>query len=213
MRLHLRASNIARRAIAAIGATAVAFAMLGTGALAAAPVVHDHISSSSAAATNTVCAGTICTATSVFVIVDSSGGASQACLDMTRYDSVAFVVLGYETGCAPLAPAGFSIDTKALANAALSPIDITLQAFTCGASGCVPTGATRVAQVSATYAGVGDTNTFRANSKSTFRGCTMYFVGKGSSRDATATLTVGTESLSGVGSLFTSTQMIKVLCH
>ena len=41
MRLHLRASNIARRAIAAIGATAVAFAMLGTGALAAAPVVHD----------------------------------------------------------------------------------------------------------------------------------------------------------------------------
>jgi len=41
----------------------------------------------------------------------------------------------------------------------------------------------------------------------------MYFVGKGSSREATAALIIGTESLDALGSLFTSTQKIKVLCH
>ena len=93
------------------------------------------------------------------------------------------------------------------------PIDITLQAFTCDSNGCLPTGAPRVAHLGATYTGVGDTNTFRSNSKSTFGGCTMYFVGKGSSRNATASFTVESQSLDALGSLFTSTQKIKVLCH
>ena len=211
MRLHL--SNPVRRSVSAIAATAVVFAMLGGVALAAAPVVRDHTASSGAGATNTDCAGTVCTATSVFVLVDASAGPSQACLDITRYDSVAFMLLGYENGCAPLAESGFSMDTKGLASAALSPVDITLQAFTCDSSGCLPTGATRIAQVSATFTGVADINTFRSNSKSTFGGCTMYFVGKGSSRNATASLTVGSQSLDALGSLFTSTQKIKVLCH
>ena len=85
--------------------------------------------------------------------------------------------------------------------------------FTCDTAGCVPTGTTRVARVSATYTGVGVVNTFRANSKSTFGGCTMYFVGKGASREATAALTIGTESLDALASLFTSTQKTKVVCH
>ena len=213
MRLQLGTSNIVRRSITVIAATTLVFAMLGGAALAAPPVVRDHFASSGAGATNTVCVGTVCTATSVFVIVDNSGGPSQACVDITRYDSVAFALLGYENGCAPLAESGFSMDTKDLASAALSPIDITLQAFTCDSNGCLPTGAPRVAHVGATYTGAGDTNTFRSNSKSTFGGCTMYFVGKGSSRNATASFTVESQSLDALGSLFTSTQKIKVLCH
>jgi hypothetical protein len=213
MRLQLDTSNIVRRSITVIAATTLVLTMLGGAALAAPPVVRDHIASSGAGATNTACVGTVCTATSVFVVVDNSGGPSQACLDITRYDSVALMLLGYENGCAPLVEGGFSMDSKGLASAALSPIGITVQAFTCDSSGCVPTGAPRVAHVSATYAGIGDTNTFRSNSKSTFGGCTMYFVGKGSSRDATASLTVGSQSLDALGSLFTSTQKIKVLCH
>ena len=126
--------------------------------------------------------------------------------------ALAFAMLGGTALAAP--PVGRDhIDTKDLAGAALSPIDITLQAFTCDTAGCVPTGTTRVAHVSATYNGVGVVNTFRANSKSTLGGCTMYFVGKGSSREATAALIIGTESLDALGSLFTSTQKIKVLCH
>jgi hypothetical protein len=197
----------------AIAATVVAFAMLGGSALAAPPVVRDHITSTGAFAANNVCVGTLCTSTSVFVVVNSGDGPTQACLDITRYDSTAgFAVLGYETGCAPLSEGAFAIDTKGLASAALSQIDITLEAFACNASGCQPTG-TRTARVSATYTGIGDIGTFRSNSKSTFGGCAMYFVGKGSSREATATLTIDGQSLEAAGSLVASTQKIKVLCH
>jgi hypothetical protein len=41
----------------------------------------------------------------------------------------------------------------------------------------------------------------------------MYFVGKGTSREASATLSIGTQSLDALGSLFTSTQKTKVICH
>ena len=213
MRIHPRTSNIVGRTISVVAAAALAFAMLGGTALAAPPVVRDHIVSSGAFAGTNVCAGTICTATSVYVVVNTPDGPSQACLDITRYDSALFVPLGYETGCSPLAEGAFSIDTKDLAAATLTPIDITLQAFACDATGCLPTGATRMAHVAATYAGTGVVNTFRANSKSTFAGCAMYFVGKGSSREAAATLTIGTQSLDAFGSLFTSTQKTKVICH
>jgi hypothetical protein len=152
----------------------------------------------------------------VFVIVDSSGVPSQACLDIARFETTGptgFVPLGFETGCvSPLADGDFSIDTKSLATAGLSQVGIPVQSFTCNETGCSPTG-TRTAQVSATYTGVGDPSSFRANSKTTFGGCTMYFVGKGISRDATATLTVDSQSLGALGSLFASTQKIKALCH
>jgi len=213
MPVHHSTSKIIERVVTSVAAMALAFAMLGSTALAAAPVVREHITSSGAGAGNNVCVGNLCTATSVFVIVNSPTGPAQACLDITRYDSTVFAPLGYETGCALLAEGGFSIDTKGLAGAALSPIDITLQAFTCDTAGCVPTGTTRVARVSATYTGVGVVNTFRANSKSTFGGCTMYFVGKGSSREGTAALIIGTESQDALASLFTSTQKTKVVCH
>ena len=214
MRVHLPTAHVIRRAVSAIAATAVALAMLGTSALAAPPVVRDHTVSSSAGAGINVCVGTICTATSVFAFVNNPDGPSQACLDISRYEQIEtnFVLLGYETGCAPLAQDSFSIDTKGLTAAALSPTEIALSAFTCDSTGCNPTG-TRTAQVSATYTGVGDLNAFRSNSKSTFGGCTMYFVGKGSSREAVATLTIDGRSLDARGSLFASTQKIKVLCH
>jgi hypothetical protein len=214
MRVHLSMPHVIRRATSAIAATAVAFAMLGGTALAAPPVVRDHIASTGAAAASSVCVGTVCTATSVFAIVNTPGGPTQACLDITRYEQVgtSFVLLSYETGCAPIAESSFSIDAKGLTSAALSPSEIQVQAFRCDATGCSPTGM-RTALVSATYTGVGGLNTFRSNSKSTFGGCTMYFVGKGSSREATATLTIDSQSLDALGSLFTSTQKIKVLCH
>ena len=203
-----------QRTAAAVAAGALAFAMLGGNALAASPVAHDQITSTGAGAANNVCVGAVCTATSVFAIVNSPGGPTQACLDITRYEQVAtgFVPLGYETGCAPIAESALSFDTRGLSSAALSSTEITVQAFTCDASGCSPTG-TRTALVSATYTGIGELDTFRSNSKSSFRGCTMYFVGKGSSREAAATLTIDGRSLEALGSLSTSSQKIKVICH
>jgi len=214
MRVHLFTRRVIGRALSAIAATAVAFAVLGSSALAAPPVVRDHTASSGGAASNTVCVGTVCTTTSLFAIVDNPDGPAQACLDISSYDKteMGFVPLGYETGCTPIAPSSFSIDTKDLTTASLAPTAILVQAFTCNSTGCNPTGS-RTALVSATYAGVGDLATFRSNSKSTFGGCSMYFVGKGSSREATATLTIDSRSLDALGSLFTSTQKIKVLCH
>jgi hypothetical protein len=214
MRVHLTTPPVIRRTVSAIAATAVAFAMLSNAALAAPPVVRDHIANSGAGATNTVCEGNICTSTSVLVIVNSPDGPSQACLDISRYakTDTGFVGLGYETGCAPLTEGAFSIDAKGLANATLSNLDVVLQAFTCDTNVCQPT-TTRTATVRATWTGVGDLNTFRSNSKSTFGGCSMYFVGKGSQRQATATLTVDGRSLDAAGYLAVSTQKIKVLCR
>lgn len=216
MRVHPRPSEIIGRAVTFITTAALAFAMLGSSALAAPPVVRDRIVSTSAGASNNVCDGSLCTSTSVFAFVNSPEGPSQACLDITRYARTGpdgFVLLGSERGCASVAEGGFSIDTKGLASATLAPIDITVEAFTCDAAGCSPTGETRTAHVSATYAGAGALNTFRSNSKSTFGGCTMWFGGKGSSRDATATLNIDSRSLDALGSLFTSTQRIKVSCQ
>lgn len=214
MRVHLPTPNFIRRTLGAVAAGTLAFAMLGGSALAA-PPVREHIASRSAGAGNLVCNGPECTATSVFVFVNSPDGPSQACLDISRYETVgtSFILLGFETGCADLAEGSFSIDTRTLSGAALSPTEITVQAYECDATSCNPTGSPRTALVSATYTGVGDVSTFRSNSKSTFGGCTMYFGGKGSSRNATATLTVDGRSFEAPGSLFTSTQRVKVLCH
>ena len=209
-------SNRIRRTVISVATGALALAMLGGTALAAPPVVREHTGSTSAGAANVVCEGTVCTSTSVFAFVNSPDGPSQTCLDITSYDEAGptgFILLGYETGCAPLAPDGLIIDTKGLASAALAPTDITVQTFSCDLTACTPTGGTRTVRVSATYAGVGDLNTFRSNGKSTFGGCTMYFGGKGSSRQATAMLTIDGQSLDAAGSLGTSTQKIRVLCH
>jgi hypothetical protein len=213
MRVQLHAKRAIRQVASGIAGAAVALAILGSSALAAPPVVRDHTASSGAGTSNTVCVGTVCTVTSIFAVVNNPDGSTQACLDITRYDQagMSFVLLGYETGCTSIAQ-GFSIDAKGLSGAALSATDITVQAFTCDATGCNPAG-TRMARVSATYTGIGDVFTFRANSKSTFGGCAMYFVSKGSSREATANLIVDGRSFDAVGSLYTSTQKIKILCH
>jgi hypothetical protein len=215
MRVHQFTSNVIRKAVSAVATGALAFAMLGSSALAAPPVVREHIASRSAGAGNLVCNGPECTSTSVFVFVNAPDGPSQACLDISRYEMVgtSFILLGWEFGCADLAEGSFSIDTKSLSGAALSTTEVTLQAYECDATGCNPTGATRTAVIGATYTGVGDVITFRSNSKQTFGGCTMYFGGKGSSRNATATLTINGQSVEASGSLFTSTQRVKVLCH
>ena len=214
MRVHLRPQSVIRRSFSAVAAAAIVFTMLGSAALAAPPVVRDHIANSGAGATNTVCEGNICTSTSVLVIVNTPDGPSQVCLDISRYakTETGFVGLGYETGCVPLTEGAFSIDARDLANATLSSVDVVLQAFTCDATACQPT-STRTAAVRATWTGVGDINTFRSNSKSTFGGCSMYFVGKGSQRQATAILTTDGRSLDANGYLAVSTQKIKVLCH
>ena len=214
MRVHVSTRVALRRAVTAIAAMTVAFAMLGSIALAAPPVERDHIASSGAGAANNACVGTICSATSVFAVVNTPDGPSQACLDISRYEQVGtnFIQLGFETGCAPLAPSSLTIDTKGLTTAALSPTQIAVQVFTCDSTGCNPT-ATRTALVSATYTGVGTVATFRSNSKSIFGGCAMYFVGKGSSREAAATLTIDGRTLDALGSIFASTQKTKILCH
>ena len=215
MRVQLDTPNVIRRTVSAAAAGALAFALLGNSALAA-PPDRDRFTSSSAGAGSVVCDGSDCTATSVFAFVNSPDGPSEACLDLTHYATTGptgFMLLDYQRGCVPLPAGGLSIDTKGLSSAAIGPLEITVQAFSCDAAACTPTGAPRTAQVSATYAGVGAIETFRSNGKSTFGGCTMYFGGKGSSRQATATLTIDGQSIDAAGSLGTSTQKIKVLCH
>lgn len=54
MRVQLRAQQLIRRTASAIAATAVAFALLGGSALAAPPVVRDHIASAGAGAAQNV---------------------------------------------------------------------------------------------------------------------------------------------------------------
>jgi hypothetical protein len=215
MRVHLSTSEVIRRTVSAAAAGAIAFAMLGTSALAAPPVVHDRVASSMAGASNEVCDGPICTSTSVFVIVNGFGGQSEACLSTVRYDqgNPKAIPLALETGCAPLAEGVFSIDAKGLSGATLSPIDIMLVTYACDATSCEPTSTTRVARVSATYTGVGAVSAFRSSFKSTIGGCTMWSAGKGSSREATATLAIGSASLDATGSLFASADKFKVICH
>jgi hypothetical protein len=215
MRVHLLTPNFIRRSGSAVAAGALAFALLGGSALAA-PPIRDTFTSTSAGAANVVCDGWDCRATAVFAFVNSPDGPSEACLDITHYamaGPTGFMLLDYERGCAPLSAGGLSIDTKGLASAALGPTDITVQAFACDPTACNPTGTPRTVRVSATYTGVGDVDTFRSNGKSTFGGCTMYFGGKGSSREATATLTVDGQSIAALGSIGTSTQKTKVVCH
>lgn len=216
MRVHPHTSKIFGRAVAVVAATAVALAMLGGNALAARPEVRDHSSSDSAGATNVVCDGSECTATTVWAYINRPDGPSETCLDITRYATTGpfgYVLRGYERGCAPISDSGLSIDTKGLSGAAIAEIGLTLQEYICDAAGCAPTGTPRTASVSATYAGVGDINTFKSNGKSTFGGCTMSSAGKGQMREATATLTIDGQSVDALGSLFTSSFRVKVICH
>src|SRR5437868_6746045 len=138
MRVHLRTPRAIQRAAGAIAVATVAFAILGSSALAAPPIVRDHLASTAAGASNTVCVGSVCTVTSVFAVVNSPDGPTEACLDITRYEQTGtnFALLGYETGCATLADGSFSIDAKGLGGAALAPTEIKVQDFTCDATGC-----------------------------------------------------------------------------
>ncbi|MGH2471970.1 MAG: hypothetical protein ACRDG6_06160 [Candidatus Limnocylindria bacterium] len=197
----------------------VALAVVGLaglpGAAAAAPPIRETAAFSSAVAAHDECTGALCTTTSVFVN-SSTAFPSQVCVDIQRYEMPApgvFIFLGFENGCAPPAEGAFSIDTKTLTGATLASTPVRLETIACDQISCQPTGASRVVNVSAAYSGVGPINTFRGNSKMTFGDCTMYFTGKGSSREATAILTIQGESLDATGFLSTSTQKTKVICH
>lgn len=215
MRIHPspRAIVVARAVIV------VAFAVVALagipGVASAAPPVRETAIFSSAFATHSECIGTICTDTSGFVS-DSTAFPAQACVNIQRYEAPAPGFprsLGFETGCATIAQGTLSIDAKTLSGASLPPTRVTLEAFACNETGCQPTGASRTVTVDATYSGVGGIDTFRANSKSTFGGCTMFFGGKGSSRQATAILTIDGSAIDANGSISTSTQKTKVVCN
>jgi hypothetical protein len=140
----------------------------------------------------------------------------QVCVDIQRYEIPApgfFTPLSFESGCAPIADGAFSIDMKTLSGAALALTSVRLDAVACDETGCGPTGASRIVEVSATYSGFGGIDTFRGNSKGTFGDCTMFFSGKGSSRQAVATLTIEGATLDATGLISTSTQKSKVICH
>lgn len=208
-------ASIVTRVLIPLALAIVGFAAIPATAAAAPPVRETAVFSNAGAAHNE-CVGTLCTSTSVFVS-SSSVFPAQACVDIQRYLMPVpglFTPLGFETGCAAIAEGAFSIDdAKTLAGATLAPTSVTLDAFACDETTCQPTGTSRVVSVSATYIGVGGINTFRGNSKATFGGCTMFFGGRGTSRQATAILTIEGSSLEAMGLLSTSTQKSKVICH
>jgi hypothetical protein len=199
----------------AIVVLALAFLALGplAGSAAAAPPLRENFATAVAGTFKTDCpAGADrCTDTSVLLFVDS--GSARACLDIYTYNP-SVGLLSYETGCAPVPEGSFTYDTKSLSGAAFSATTIQLQELVCDAGFCQPSGRPdRSAVVAATFTGIGEVSTFRANSKSTFGNCTMYFVGKGSSREAVATVTIDGQPLDPPGFLSVSSQKSKVICR
>lgn len=183
------------------------------GSAAAAPPIHENIATAVAGTFKTDCpiGADQCTDTSLLLFVDDR--TARVCLDIYTYDP-SVGLLGYETGCAPVPEGRFNYDTKSLSGASVSATTISLQEFVCGAGPCQPSGrADRNTVVAATFTGIGPVNTFRANSKSTFGNCTMYFVGKGSSREAVASVTIDGQPLDPPGFLSTSSQKSKVICR
>ena len=178
----------------------------------AAPPIRENFANTVAGTQKTEClAGTDqCIDTSVVLFVDD--GAARVCLDIYTYIPTGGL-LGYETGCAPVGPGGSTFDVKSLSGAAFSATAISLQRYVCGAGLCEPTGTPRSAVVSGTFTGIGELSTFRANSKQTFGNCTMYFVGKGSSRQADASVTIDGQPLDPPGFLSASSQKTKVICR
>jgi hypothetical protein len=202
-----------RLTLAATLAAVLAFGALSGLAMAAPPERHGGTFTTAAAFHND-CVGSECTSTALFV--SSTDGAAQACLEIQRYeisDSGEFTPISFEIGCAPLAEGAYSIDAKNLSGATLSSTVIAVGPVVCDETGCHPGGDTRDVTVSATYTGIGDISSFRANSKQTFGNCTMFFVGKGSSRSAVASLIVDGRTLSADGFLSVSTQKTKLICH
>lgn len=207
----LMRSPILAQAATAVAAVALAFGTLSSPALAA-PPDRQRIDSTAAAASSSDCVGSVCTFTSAYVA--TTNDATQACVDIVTLDAAdPSKPPSVETGCAPVSAGSFSFDARSLSAATLAPTTITLQVLICDQSGCVPSGATRSVTVSGTFTGIGDVATFRANSKSSFGNCTMYFVGKGSSRQALAVVTIDGAQAASVGFLSISAQKIKVICH
>lgn len=197
---------------AAVGALAMTLAVGTHSAALAAP--PDRMASVAAGASHIESVGNVTTFTSLFA-VETTGGPTQVCLGIEVVESTApgvITPISFESGCALVTDDVLSVDTRGLEAATLAATTITLEQITCDESGCRPSGATRTVTVSATYTGVGEIGTFRSNSKSTFGDCTMHFLGRGTSREAQATIVVDGRSLPATGFLSTSTQKIKVVC-
>jgi hypothetical protein len=212
VRIHVAPwSAVLSRAAIALVVLALALGPFAQAATAA-PPVRENVATAVAGTFKTDCpAGSEqCTDTSLLLFV--TDGAAQSCLDIYRYNP-SVGLLGRDSGCAPVAAGGFAFDTKDLARAALSPTTISMQTYVCDAGLCQPSGQPENTVVAATFTGVGDIGTFRANSKSTFGSCTMYFVGKGSSRAADASVTIDGQPLDPPGFLSASTQKTKVICR
>ena len=185
------------------------------GSAAAAPPVREHTATAVAGTFITDCppGADRCTDTALMLFVD--GRLARACLDIYTYDPTAGRLLTHETGCSSVTEGRFTYDTKSLSGAAFSATTIQMQELVCDSSlVCQPSGRPdRSVVVAATYTGVGEVSTFRANRKSTYKNCTMYFNGKGSSREAAASATIDGETHEAPGFLNASTQKFRVLCR
>ncbi len=196
----------------AIIAVALALGPLA-GSAAAAPPVREHTATAVAGTFATDCpVGAVrCTDTALVLFID--GRAARACLDIYTYNPLGGL-LAHETGCAPVPEGRFTYDTKSLSGAAFSATTIQMQELVCDAGFCQPSGRPdRSTVVAATFTGVGEVSTFRHNSKSTYKNCTIYFVGRGSSREAVARATIDGQTLDAPGFLSASTQKFKVICR
>jgi hypothetical protein len=206
------------RILATIIGAALAFGALTSSAIAA-PVVHENTANFSAQTFKSECGEdrgrTVCTDTSL--VVFASDGTAQACLSTFTYEvsrQGEFTPIGGEFGCGPVPAGNFTFDAKELTGATLSQTTITVEVIGCDRNGrCQPTGETDDVTLAATFTGTGAISTQRQNSKSEFGNCTTYFVGKGASRNADASVTIDGQPLDPPAMLFASTQKFKVICH
>lgn len=204
----------AEQLVGAIVAAALVFGAQAGTADAAQPV-RESLATIAAGAASMECAGTLCTATALFV-VSSNDGPAEACLDIQTFEiSGPGTVrpISIESGCAVAAVGALSFDTRDLSGAALSATPIVVRPIVCDITGCIPTGTGRTVTVSATINAIGPLATFKGKITTTFGNCTMHFSGRGSSREGQASLVIDGRSIESLGFLSTSTQKTRTTCR
>jgi len=132
---------------------------------------------------------------------------TQVCVENVQYDAANTLIAEY--GCAPIADSAFTLDKK-LAEATLAPTLVTINQLDCQKEvGCTVI-SSRDVEVAATFVGVGDMQTSKAQSSYTDGTYTYRFKGSGSFRHATSSFTVNGDAHSGTGSLTTAKQLTVV---
>jgi len=213
MSVSITGRSIAARAGVFFAGAALMFAAFSVAA-SAAPIEKSAFSVAGAFKNECVdvSTGSDCTSTNLNALESDTG--KEACFNSSTYHISSdgqFTPTGYRFGCAPVTEGGFTFDAKGLSGATLSETTITLEVYSCDATGCRPAGTDDVV-VSGTWTGAGDVSSQKSNSKFSFGNCSGHFHGNGASRSAAASVTVDGDTFAPQGMLMASTSKIRMTC-